>query len=125
MDEQISKLDKRLTSVENEVESLRLERHEMRRYFASKEDILRMESRLALLLEQSASKTEVLALERRLAEELSTLNQRSAEFEKRIANDLGEIRLQMARLELRILRWLIGTVLTISGVIVAVVKFWA
>ncbi|WP_374359501.1 hypothetical protein [Pseudoduganella danionis] len=124
MDEQILKLDKRLTSVENEVESLRLERQEMRRYFASKEDILRMESRIALMFEQSASKTEVRTLERHLDEEFSTLNQRSAEFEKRVTNDLGEIRLQMAHLELRILRWLIGTVLTITGIVVAVVKFW-
>ncbi|MYN46587.1 DUF1640 domain-containing protein [Pseudoduganella sp. FT93W] len=124
MDEQILKLEKRLTSVENEVESLRLERQEMRRYFASKEDILRMESRIALMFEQSASKTEVRALERHLGEEFSTLNQRSAEFEKRVTNDLGEIRLQMAHLELRILRWLIGTVLTITGIVVAVVKFW-
>ncbi|MYM41639.1 coiled-coil domain-containing protein [Duganella qianjiadongensis] len=124
MDEQISKLDKRLTSVENEVESLRQERQEMRRYFASKEDILRMESRIALLFEQSASKTELRALERQQAEEFATLNQRSSEFEKRISNDLGEMRLQMAHLELRILRWLIGTVLTMASIIVAVVKFW-
>jgi hypothetical protein len=62
------------------VESLRLERQEMRRYFASKEDILRMESRIALMFEQSASKTEVRTLERHLDEEFSTLNQRSAEL---------------------------------------------
>jgi len=122
MDEQISKLDQRLTSVGNEVESLRLERQEMRRYFVSKEDILSMESRIALLVEQSASKTEVLALERHQTDESLTRNQRSAEFEKRTANDFHEIRLQMARLELRILRWLIGTVLTIAFIVVAVVK---
>ncbi|WP_348695134.1 hypothetical protein [Duganella fentianensis] len=117
MDEQISKLDKRLTSVENEVETLRAVRQEIRLCIASKEDFLRLENHIALLHEQAATKQDVQRLELNLTERQATL-------EKNVANDMGELRLQITRLELRILRWLIGTVISVSGIIVAVVKFW-
>lgn len=117
MDEQISKLDKRLTSVENEVESLRVVRQEIRQCLASKEDFLRLENKLALMHEQAASKQDVQRME-------LSFTERQATLEKQVASDLSELRLQMTRLELRILRWLIGTVFSIAGIIVAVVKFW-
>ena len=117
MDEQISKLDKRLTSVENEVETLRVVRQEIRLCIASKEDFLRIENQIALLHEQAATKQDFQRLELNLTE-------RQAALEKNFANDISDLRLQMTRLELRILRWLIGTVFSTAGIVVAVVKIW-
>lgn len=118
MDEQILKLDKRLTSVENEVETLRVVRQETRPCIAGREDFLRLENQIALLHEQAATKQDVQRLELNLTERQATL-------EKNFANDMGDLRLQMTRLELRILRWLIGTVFSTAGLVVAVVKIWA
>lgn len=135
MDHDIAQFEKRLTSVESELACLRSEPQLVHCNSASKGDLLRMENRLLLLQERAASKEDLRATEKtlrdhtaevalRLTKQISDMETRIPALELKLSAEIGALRLHMAALELRILRWLVATVISTSGIVVAVLKLW-
>ncbi|MES2164585.1 MAG: hypothetical protein V4476_25815 [Pseudomonadota bacterium] len=106
MDEQITQLDRRLTSVEVELASLAAEGAATRSQYATKEDLAKLEARVVAIQSNYVTKEDLAALDSKLS------------------GYIADVRLQIAELELRLVRWLIATVITTSGVVVAAVKLW-
>nr|WP_315219180.1 hypothetical protein [uncultured Duganella sp.] len=102
MDEQIVELDKRLTAVEKDVATLKAETAFAREHFVTKQDFARLEERVASIQANYATKEGV-------AGGLAALEAR--------------IMCKLSQLESRMVRWCVGTMITLTGVAMAVVKF--
>ncbi|HEX7984326.1 MAG TPA: hypothetical protein VF616_12490 [Duganella sp.] len=98
MDEQIVELDKRLTAVEKDVATLKAEAAFARAHYVTKQDFARLEERVAAIQSNYATKADLAALEHKLECKLS-------------------------QLESRMMRWCVGTMITLTGVFMAFVKF--
>lgn len=102
MDEQIVELDKRLTAVEKDVATLKADTAFAREHFVTKQDFARLEERVASIQANYATKEGV-------AGGLAALEAR--------------IMCKLSQLESRMVRWCVGTMITLTGVAMAVVKF--
>lgn len=136
MDYEIAQFEKRLTSVESELACLRSEPQVQHCNSASKGDLLRMENRLVLLQERAASKDDLRAAEKtlrdhtadvalQLTKQISEVAVGIPALELKLSAEIAALRLHLAALELRILRWLVATVISTSGIVVAALKPWA
>ncbi len=128
MDEQITQLDRRLTSVEVEVASLVAEGAATRSQYATKEDLAKLDARVAIIQANYATKEDLAALDYKLSVRIGVSEAKIsgdiAALDCKQSADIASLRLQLAELELRLVRWLIATVITTSGVVVAAVKLW-
>ncbi|RFP14083.1 hypothetical protein D0T25_22405 [Duganella sp. BJB488] len=128
MDEQITQLDRRLTSVEKEVTVLAAETASMLPRYATKEDLAKLDARVAIIQSNYATKEDLAALDHKLSARIGVaeikLSGDIAALDCKQSADIASLRLQLAELELRLVRWLIATVITTSGVVVAAVKLW-
>ncbi|MYM95287.1 hypothetical protein [Duganella vulcania] len=139
MDEQITQLDRRLTSVEVEVASLVAEGAATRSQYATKEDLAKLEARVAIIQSNYATKEDLAALDNKLSGKIASLEGKVsgdiAALDRKVSGDIaaldskqsGEIsalRLQVAELEIRMVRWLVATGIAISSVVVAALKLW-
>jgi hypothetical protein len=102
MDEQIVELDRRLVMVEKDVATLKAEAAFAREHFVTKQDFARLEERVASIQANYATKEGV-------AGGLAALEVR--------------IMCKLSQLESRMVRWCVGTMITLTGVAMAVVKF--
>lgn len=94
MDEQIVELDKRLVSVEKDVATLKAGAAFVREHYVTKEDFARLEGRVAVIQSNYATKADLAALE-----------------------------CKFSQAENRMMRWCVGTMITLTGVFMAFVKF--
>lgn len=102
MDEQIVELDRRLVMVEKDVATLKAEAAFAREHFVTKQDFARLEERVASIQANYATKEGV-------AGGLAALEAR--------------IMCKLSQLESRMVRWCVGTMITLTGMAMAVVKF--
>jgi hypothetical protein len=102
MDEQIVELDKRLVAVEKDVATLKAEAAFARQHFVTKEDFARLEERVAAIQANYATKEG-------LAGGLAALE--------------AKIMCKLSQLESRMVRWCVGTMITLTGVFMAFVRF--
>jgi|GEM_PF-6000159 len=128
MDEQITQLDRRLTSVEKEVVVLAADTASMLPRYATKEDLARLDARVAIIQANYVTKEDLAALDYKLSARIgmaeTKLSGDIAALGCKQSADIASLRLQLAELELRLVRWLIATVITTSGVVIAAVKLW-
>ncbi|MBV6322949.1 hypothetical protein [Duganella violaceipulchra] len=95
MDEQITQLDRRLTSVEKEVAALAADTASIRPHYATKEDFAKLEAKVSIIQSNYATK-----------------------------EDIADLKLYLAKLETRMTLWAIAAFISISGVVVAAIKLW-
>lgn len=95
MDEQITQLDRRLSSVEREVAVLAAGTASMHPHYATKEDLARLDAKLSAIQANYATK-----------------------------DDIADLKLYLAKLETRMTIWAIAAVISVSSVVVGVVKIW-
>ncbi len=146
MDEQITQLDRRLTSVEVEVAALAAEASATRVQFVTREDMAKLDGRVAIIQSNYTTKEDLALLEKRVAiiqsnyatkEDLALLEKRVAiiqsnyvtkedlaAVDKKLCIEIAALRLQISELEKRMMRWSLATIITVSGVVVGVVKIW-
>ena len=115
MDEQITQLDRRLTAVERDVAAFTAE---ARAHYATKEDLARLEARVAVIQSNYATKediaklrTEIQALEARLSAQIAASDNRIAGLESRLLKS-----------ENRMMRWSLGMMVALTSIFTAVVK---
>lgn len=147
MDEQITQLDRRLTSVEVEVASLAAESLATRGQSATKEDMAKLDGRVAVIQSNYATKEDLAQLEARVTviqsnyvtkEDLVLLEARVAVIQSnyvtkeelaavgnKLSGEIAALRLQISELEKHMMRWSLATIIAVSGVVVAVVKGWS
>ena len=101
MDEQIVELDKRLSSVEKDVATLKVEAAFARENFVTKQDFARLEERVAAIQANYATKEGV-------AGGLAALE--------------AKIMCKLSQLESRMVRWCVGTMITLTGVFMAFIR---
>jgi hypothetical protein len=94
MDGQIVELDRRLISVEKDVAALKAEAAFAREQFVTRQDFARLEERVAAIQANYSTKADLAALE-----------------------------IKFSQAETRMVRWCVGTMITLSGVFMAFVKF--
>ena len=104
MDEQITQLDKRLTTVEHTVVSLSTEVEFSRIHYATKEDIARLDTKVSVIQSNYVTREDLAATERKLTAQISAL-----EF-------------RFAQLEIRLMRWSLGMVIGFTGVVAGLLK---
>ena len=102
MDEQIVELDRRLVMVEKDVATLKAEAACAREHLVTKQDFARLEERVASIQANYATKEGV-------AGGLAALEAR--------------IMCKLSQLESRMVRWCVGTMITLTGVFMAFVRF--
>ncbi|MYN18343.1 hypothetical protein GTP81_16450 [Rugamonas sp. FT107W] len=128
MDEQITQLDRRLTSVEVEVASLVAEGAATRSQYATKEDLAKLEARVAIIQSNYVTKEDLAALDNKLSGKIASLEGKVsgdiAALDSKQSGEISALRLQVAELELRMVRWLVATGIAISSVVVAALKLW-
>ena len=101
MDEQNVELDKRLISVEKDIATLKAETALAREHYATKEDFARLEGRVAVIQSNYATK-----------EDIANLYTKMTTLESRFS-----------LVETRMMRWCVGTMVTLTGVFMAFVRF--
>jgi hypothetical protein len=102
MDEQIVEIDKRLVVVEKDVAMLKAEAAFARQHFVTKEDFARLEERVATIQANYATKES-------LTGGLESLE--------------AKMMCRLSQLETRMVRWCVGTMITLTGVFMAFVRF--
>ncbi|MEV4783596.1 hypothetical protein [Burkholderia sp. LMU1-1-1.1] len=98
MDEQIVEIDKRLTAVEKDVATLKAEAAFAREHFVTNQDFARLEERVASIQANYATKDALTALE-------------------------ANILCKLSQSETRMVRWCVGSMITLTGVFMAFVRF--
>ena len=102
MDEQIVEIDKRLVVVEKDVAMLKAEAAFARQHFVTKEDFARLEERVATIQANYATKESLIG-------GLESLE--------------AKMMCRLSQLETRMVRWCVGTMITLTGVFMAFVRF--
>lgn len=97
MDEQIVAIDKRLIWVEKDVAVLKAEASFARDHYVTKQDFARLDERVAGIQSNYATKADLGALESRMES-------------------------KFLQAETRMMRWCVGTMITLTGVFMAFVK---
>jgi hypothetical protein len=111
MDEQITQLDRRLIVVETAVAASSADAVTARSYQTSmKEDIAKVDAKVSVIQSNYVTKEDLAKLETRVAVIQSNYSTKE---------DLAELRLQVAKLEVRMVRWAIATMIVVSGVVVS------
>lgn len=98
MDDQIVEIDKRLVVVEKDVAMLKAEAPFARQHFVTKEDFARLEERVATIQSNYTTKADLATLE-------------------------AKMECKFAKAETRMVRWCVGTMITLTGVFMAFVRF--
>lgn len=98
MDEHIVELDRRLISVEKDVAALKAEAAFAREQFVTRQDFARLEERVAVIQANYSTKADLAALE-------------------------AKIMCKLSQLETRMVRWCVGTMITLTGVFMAFIRF--
>ena len=111
MDDQITQLDRRLISVEKDVATLTAESEHARLHYATKEDLTRVEGRVAVIQTNYATKEDVAELRTEIVASELRLSTKIADFEGKVLS-----------MESRYLRWTVGTVIAVAGVVLAIVR---
>ena len=128
MDEHITQLERRLTTVEVEVASLAAETSATRAHYATKEDVAKLDARVSIIQSNYATKEDLAHLDNKLSGQMSamhgTLSGDIAAVDRKLSGEIAALKLQVSELEIRMMRWSLATIITVSGVVVAVVKVW-
>lgn len=111
MDDQITPIDKRLTSVEKAAATLSAEVSFARDHYATKEDVVRLEGRVAVIQSNYATKENVAELRTELGAAELRLTIKIADLESKV--------LAMGN---RLLRWAVGSIVAVAGVVLAIVR---
>ena len=111
MDEQITQLDRRLISVEKDVATLTAESEHARLHYATKEDLTRVEGRVAVIQTNYATK-----------EDVAELRTEIVASELRLSTKIADLEGKVLSMESRYLRWTVGTVIAVAGVVLAIVR---
>ena len=111
MDDQITQLDKRLISVEKDVATLTAEAEHARLHYATKEDLTRVEGRVAVIQSNYATK-----------EDVAQLRSAIVASELRLSTKIGDLEGKMLGMENRHLRWTVGAIIAVAGVVLAIVR---
>lgn len=111
MDDQITQLDRRLISVEKDVATLTAESEHARLHYATKEDLTRVEGRVAVIQSNYATK-----------EDVAELRTEIVASELRLSAKIADLEGKVLSMESRYLRWTVGTVIAVAGVVLAIVR---
>ena len=106
MDEQITQLDRRLSAVEREVTVLAADAASARPHYATREDVARLDARVAVIQSNYVVKEDILSLDLKLS------------------GQIADLKLYLAKLEVRMMRWTAGMVVAACSVMTAILKIW-
>ena len=113
MDEQITQLDKRLTVVEKDVSMLTAQAEKEQMHYATKEDMAQL-------------RTEIVASELRLTTQIAAvdikLTSQIAAVDSKLSAQIAALEGKIFQMESRYVRWTVGTVVTVAGVVLAIVR---
>ena len=112
MDEQITQLDRRLTAVERDVAAFTAE---ARAHHATREDLARIEERVAAIQSNYATKEDLADLRTASRDSIQAL-------EVRLGTQIAALECKILGMESRYLRWTVGTVIAVAGVVLAIVR---
>ncbi|MYM87396.1 hypothetical protein GTP91_09415 [Rugamonas sp. FT82W] len=135
MDEQITQLDRRLTSVEKEVAVLVADTASTLPRHATKEDVAKVEIRVSVIQSNYATKEDLVKLEAKVSafqsifatkDDLAKLEAKVSAIQANYATkgDIADLKLYLAKLETRMTVWAVAAFVSISSVVVSVVKLW-
>lgn len=111
MDEQITQLDRRLISVEKDVTTLTAEVVHARLHYATKEDLTRVEGRVAVIQSNYATK-----------EDVAELRTEIVASELRLSTKIADLQGKILSMENRHLRWTVGAIVAVAGIVPAIVR---
>jgi chromosome segregation ATPase len=135
MDEEITQLDRRLTAVEKDVAMLTAEVKHAQQHYATKEDaaelreeIVASELRLTTQIAAVDSKltAQITAVDSKLSAQIaavdSKLSAQIAALDSRLSAQIAALEGKILSMENRYVRWTIGTVIAVAGVVLAIVR---
>jgi hypothetical protein len=108
MDDQITQLDRRLTVVERDVTAFTAE---ARAHYATKEDVARLDGRVAVIQSNYATK-----------EDVGELRTEVGAAELRLSTKIADLEGKVLTMENRHLRWTVGAIIAVAGVVLAIVR---
>lgn len=112
MDDQITQLDRRLTAVERDVAAFTAE---ARAHYATKEDLARLEARIAVIQSNYATTQDISNLRSDSEASIQAL-------EVRLIAQIAALECKILGMESRYLRWTVGTVIAVAGIVLAIVR---
>ena len=124
MDDQITQLDKRLTAVEKDVAMLMAEAKHAHLHYATKEDMA--ELREEIVATELRLSTQIAAVDSKLSAQIaavdSKLSAQIAAVDSKLNAQIATLEGKILSMENRYLRWTIGTVIAVAGVVLAIVR---
>jgi hypothetical protein len=111
MDDQITQLDRRLISVEKDVAILTAESEHARLHYATKEDLARVEGRVAVIQSNYATK-----------EDVAELRTEIGAVELRLTTKIADLEGKFLSMENRYLRWTVGAIVAVAGIVLVIVR---
>ena len=102
MDDQTTQLDRRLTTVEKDVAMSMAEAKHAHQHYATKEDAADL-------------REEIVASELRLTTQIATVD-------SKLSAQIAALECKILSMESRYLRWTIGTVIAVAGVVLAIAR---
>ena len=148
MDEQITQLDKRLTVVEKDVSMLTTQLEREHLHYATKEDIagirteiitseLRLTTQIAAadikLTKQIADvdvklSSQIADMDSKFSSQISDvdskLSAQIADVDRKLSVQVAALESKIFQMESRFIRWTVGTVVTVAGVVLAIVRIF-
>ena len=113
MDEQITQLDRRLSSVEKDVATLTAEVEHARTHYATKEDVAELHT--AIVASELRLSTQNAALDSKASAQVAALD-------SRLSAQIVALERTILAMENRHLRWTVGTVVAVAGIVLAIVR---
>ncbi|USX27504.1 hypothetical protein NHH73_04160 [Oxalobacteraceae bacterium OTU3CINTB1] len=113
MDEQITQFDRRLTAVEKDAAMLMAEAKHAQQRHATKEDAA--ELREEIVASELRLTTQIAATDSKLSAQIATLD-------SKLSAQIAALECKILSMESRYLRWTIGTVIAVAGVVLAMVR---
>ncbi|WP_090326022.1 hypothetical protein [Duganella sp. CF517] len=112
MDEQITQLDRRLTAVERDIAVFTAE---ARAHYATKEDLARLEARIAVIQSNYATTQDISDLRSDAEASIQAL-------EVRLIAQIAALEGKILDMENRHLRWTVGAIVAVAGIVLAIVR---
>jgi hypothetical protein len=113
MDEQITQLDKRLTVVEKNVSMLTAQTEKEHLHYATKEDVAAV--RIEIVESELKLTTQIATVDSKLSAQIAALD-------SKLSAHIAALESKIFQMELRYVRWTVGTVITVAGIVLAIVR---
>jgi hypothetical protein len=124
MDDQITQLDKRLTAVEKDVAMVTAEAKHAYQHYVTKEAAAGL--REEIVASELRLTTQIAAVDSKLSAQIaavdSKLSAQIAALDSKVSAQIAALEGKILGMENRYLRWTIGTVIAVAGVVLAIVR---